>query len=160
MGLIKNAFMALHPWLFRPRLASSLLSSPLSSPLFLSAHGVVPSFIPGCPLLSFLRASVSVFACALCGRRPFDGGCLSSSTLTSLRFYSRFCNERTNIYNIYIYILGRFSFKFGFVKIYFEFIPRFRQPKVRCTRLSLFSLFLFHDFRRNEISSRRCLYTL
>lgn len=30
MGLIKNAFMALHPWLFRPRLASSLLS-PLSS---------------------------------------------------------------------------------------------------------------------------------
>lgn len=159
MGLIKNAFMALHPWLFRPRLASSLLSSPLSSPLFLSAHGVVPSFIPGCPLLSFLRASVSVFACALCGRRPFDGGCLSSSTLISLRFYSRFCNERTNIY-IYIYIVGRFSFKFGFVKIYFEFIPRFRQPKVRCTRLSLFSLFLFHDFRRNEISSRRCLYTL
>lgn len=39
--------------------------------------------------------------------------------------------ERTNVYT------ARFSFKFGFVKIYFEFIPRFRQPKVRCTRRSL-----------------------
>lgn len=82
MGLIKDAFTALHPWLFRPRFS-------------LSAHGVARLLYLDA-LCSRFSARLSVFACALCGRRPFDGGCLSSSTLTSLRFYRRFWNERTN----------------------------------------------------------------
>ena len=102
MGLIKDAFMALHPWLFRLHLP------PPSQPYRGRRRS---SFIPGCPLLAF-PWPVCVFACALCSRRPFDGGCLSSSSsLTSLRFTARSRDERTRAHS-------RLSFKFGFVKIY------------------------------------------
>lgn len=82
MGLIKDAFTALHPWLFRPALSSfSPFSSHLLSPPLRDAR------------LLYLTAPCShfwawsrVFACALCARRPFDAaGSLSSSTLSTSR---------------------------------------------------------------------------
>lgn len=61
-----------------------------------------------------------------------------------------------------MYILLVVSFKFGFVKIYFEFIPRFRPPKVRCCAflsLSLSSLFLYFSSTISGVTRflRRCL---
>lgn len=64
MGLIKDAFTALHPWLFRPALSSLHLS--LSFPSSLAPASRRSSFIPGCPLLAFLGLAPCVCVRLMC----------------------------------------------------------------------------------------------
>lgn len=96
MGLIKDAFTALHPWLFRPALSSLRLSPSLSRLLSPPLRDARLLYLAA-PCSHFWAWS-RVFACALYARRPDVAGSLSSSTLSTswLNVFPKVSGETRN----------------------------------------------------------------